>query len=310
VEVAPGIHRIESDLGSRLMCQYLLVGEERTLLVDTGLRDTPAQAIEPYAAGLGLDLADLDYVLISHADVDHCGGDRALRERAPGAFFLSHELDRRWIESNRAMLAENYLWYEAYGFGPDEEARRWILQQLGGDCPVDLGLRGGETIRLGSDWRIEILHMPGHTPGHLALWDSRSGALLAIDAVLERGVYDRAGNRLIPPRYYDAGAYETTIRRAAALRPDVLLTAHYPVMSREEAAAFLEESLDFTHDLRAAVEEGVRAGTTDLWQLTRAADRRLGPYPEFVVELGASVRAHMAVPGAPAAASSGVPAVG
>jgi hypothetical protein len=37
MEILPGIHRIQSDLGARFMCQYLLVGEERTLLVDTGL---------------------------------------------------------------------------------------------------------------------------------------------------------------------------------------------------------------------------------------------------------------------------------
>jgi glyoxylase-like metal-dependent hydrolase (beta-lactamase superfamily II) len=298
VEVVPGIHRIESDLGPRFVAQYLLVGGERTLLVDTGLRDTPAEAIEPYARGLGLGLERLDYVLVSHADVDHCGGNRALRERAPGARILCHEEDRRWIESNAAMLRENYLWYEAYGFGPDEEAKAFIAEQLGGDCPVDVGLRGGETIRLGADWSVDVLHLPGHTLGHLALWDPRSGALLVIDAVLERGVYDRAGNRLIPPRYYDARGYEATIRRARSLSPDVLLTAHYPVMEGVEAAAFLDRSLAFVGDLRRAVERGLRDGVTDLWELTQAADRSVGPYPEFMTELGASVRAHLAVPGA------------
>ena len=36
-EIAPGIHRIEEDLGARFMAQYVLMGDERTLLVDTGL---------------------------------------------------------------------------------------------------------------------------------------------------------------------------------------------------------------------------------------------------------------------------------
>ena len=111
MEVAPGIHRIEGDLGERYVCQYLLVGEERTLLVDTGLRDMPEQVIAPYLAGLGLALADVDDVLISHADVDHCGGNRALRAAAPGARLLCGEADRAWIESNAAMMAGNYRWY-------------------------------------------------------------------------------------------------------------------------------------------------------------------------------------------------------
>ena len=43
------------------------------------------------------------------------------------------------------------------------------------------------------------------------------------------------------------------------------------------------------------VSEGVKSGTTGLWELTRRADAELGPYPEFPHEIGAGVRAHMAV---------------
>lgn len=296
MEVVPGVHRIESDLGPRFVCQYALVGEERTLLVDAGLRDTPVEAIAPALERIGVGLDAVDYLLISHADVDHCGGNQAFRERSPGALILCHELDRRWIESNAAMLAENYAWYGAYGFGPEPTALAWIGEQLGGDTPVDLGLRGGETIRLGPDWSLEVMHLPGHTHGHIGLWDPRSGAALVIDAVLERGVYDRAGNRLIPPRYYDSANYRATIRRLRALAPNLLLTAHYPVMEGAEALGFLDRSLAFTDELEAAVRAGMRAGVTDLWELTQAADRAVGPYPEFMVELGASVRAHMMLP--------------
>ena len=56
MEVAPGIHRIEGDLGERYVCQYLLVGEERTLLVDTGLRDMPNTVIAPYLDGRAVEV--------------------------------------------------------------------------------------------------------------------------------------------------------------------------------------------------------------------------------------------------------------
>ena len=256
MEVATGIHRIEGDLGERYVCQYLLLGEERALLVDTGLRDMPEQVIAPYLAGLGRSLADLDDVLISHADVDHCGGNRALRAAAPGARLLCGEADRPWIESNAAMLAGNYRWYEPYGFGPTTEDVAFLQHELGGDAPVDVGLQGGETLRLGPSWRVEVLALPGHTPGHLGLWDPRSGAAIVIDAVLADGVYDRAGTRLIPPRYYTAGGYEATIRRLRALDPALLLTAHYPVMERDEARAFLDRSLAFVQAVRDAVRGG------------------------------------------------------
>jgi glyoxylase-like metal-dependent hydrolase (beta-lactamase superfamily II) len=282
------------------MCQYLFAGHERKLLFDTGISGTPTDAIFPYMERTGFAPEDIDDVIGSHADVDHCGGNRALRDRHPRARFSCHELDRPWIESNQAMLAENYCWYETYGFGPDEEAKNWIRTELGGDCAIDFGLRGGETVRLGPDWRIELLHLPGHTLGHLGIWEPRSKAAIIIDAVLYDGIYDRAGNRLIPPRYYDAPAYQNTIRRLIALQPGMLLTAHYNVMEGADAIRWLRQSLRFTEELHEIVREALQNGVTDLWELTQYADKRVGPYPEFMSELGASVRAHMNMPGMPA----------
>jgi glyoxylase-like metal-dependent hydrolase (beta-lactamase superfamily II) len=286
MEVTRGIHRVEGDLGERYVCQYLVVGEARTLLVDTGLREMPRTVIAPY-----LDGRRVDDVLISHADVDHCGGNVAMRELAPGARFLCGEPDRAWIESNAAMLAGNYRWYEEYGFGPSAEDVAFLEHELGGDAPIDAGLQGGETLRLGAGRELEVLALPGHTLGHVGLWDAETGAAFVIDAVLADGVYDRAGNRLIPPRYYDAAAYEATIRRLRELDPELLLTAHYEVMERAAAREFLDRSLEFVEAVRAAVRA---SRTTDLRALTEEVDAAVGPFPAFTHELAASVRAHLA----------------
>jgi glyoxylase-like metal-dependent hydrolase (beta-lactamase superfamily II) len=296
MEIAPGIHRIESSLGVRFLAQYVLVGDVRTLLVDTGLPSTPAETLAPYLDSIGLGIHAVDDVVISHADIDHSGGIHALRDLHPRARFACHELDRRWIESGEAMVAENYLWHEVYGFDEPDEAGRAELRALcGPDAPIDEGLRGGETIRLADDWRVDVLHLPGHTLGHVGIWDERSRAAIVIDAVLERGVYANDGVLLIPPRIYDLVGYRQTIRRLRALEPELLLTAHYPVMDGAAARDFLDRSLAFTHDLERAVREEIAAGTHALWPLTRAIDRRFGPYPEFMSELGAIVRAAAAL---------------
>ena len=295
MEILPGIHRIQSDLGFRFMCQYLLVGEDRTVLVDTGIAGTPEGVIIPYLEEIGLSLEDIDEVIISHADVDHCGGNSALKERHPSLWFSCGEPDRAYIETNQVMLGEIYRWSEPYGFGPDEDSLDSIRRDLGSDSPIDAGLRGGETMRLGPGRRIEILHLPGHTLGHLGIWDPKYNAAIIIDAALETGIYDREGNRLIPPRYFDATQYQSTIRKLQTLRPEHLLTAHYPPMQGEEALDFLDRSLNFTVQVHRVVKEGIGDGTTDLWELTKRADAELGPYPEFMTELGAGVRAHMAI---------------
>jgi glyoxylase-like metal-dependent hydrolase (beta-lactamase superfamily II) len=297
MEILPNVHRIESDLEERFMCQYLLVGEERTVLVDTGLAGTPEEVIVPYLGEIGLGVEDVDEVITSHADVDHCGGNRALKEMNPELRFSCGEADRACIESTDRMMAEIYLWSDPYGFGPDQESRVWLRTELDGDSPVDVGLRGGETLRLGPDWRIELLHLPGHTPGHLGIWDAKNDAVIIVDAALEKGIYDREGNLLQPPRYFDATCYQNTISKLRSMRPGYLLTGHYPALQDEEALDFLERSLDFTMQVHRVVSEGLKHGTTDLWELTKQADAQLGPYPEARHELGAGVRAHLGLLG-------------
>ena len=290
-EVAPGIHRIESDLGPRLMAQYVLIGSERTVLIDTGLASTPEPVLIPALAALGLAEGP-DMVVISHADVDHSGGKAAIRDRYPLARFACHAADRAWVQSADAMLAGNYLWYDAYGFGPSEEDRAFLAAELGADARVDETLAEGDVLDLGDGWVLDVLHLPGHTPGHIGLWDPRSRSALVIDAILDRGVRDRAGTLLIPPRVYDTAGYAASIARVARLAPERLLTAHFDVLEGDEVGAFLERSLEQDHQVAAAVRDALAAGERDLWALTELADRRLGPYPEFTIELAAAVRDH------------------
>ena len=237
MEIAHGIHRIESSLGVRFMAQYVLAGSERTMLFDTGMPDTPAEALAPYLESIGLGLGAVDDVLISHADLDHSGGNRALRELHPRARFACHELDRRWIESNDAMVAENYLWHERYGFdepddgrprGAEGAVRRRRADRRGAPRRGDDPARG----RTGGSRSCTC---PVTRFGHIGLWDPRSRAAIVIDAVLERGIYANDGELLIPAAIYDVAAYRETIRRIRALEPDLLLTAHYPVMDAAEA---------------------------------------------------------------------------
>jgi glyoxylase-like metal-dependent hydrolase (beta-lactamase superfamily II) len=273
------------------MAQYLLVGSERSVLVDTGIASTPDDMLGPALSELGIEP---DLIVISHADLDHCGGNARMRERHPNALLACHERDRRWIESNAAMLAENYRWYEVYGFEPLEASEQQErLALLGGDTAIDVGLRGGETVRLGPGRRVEVLHLPGHTYGHLGLWEPSERIAIIIDAALFDGIYDRAGNKLIPPRYYDATAYGDTIRHIRALQPELLLTAHYPPMDAVQARRFCDRSLAYVDDVEAVVRAGVAAGETGLRALTERVNARLGPFPEFPTEIAAGVRSHL-----------------
>src|SRR3954454_16954263 len=107
LEIVPGVHRIELSLGERIICSYAVVGDERVLVVETGLRESVESELLPYLTEAGIDAQRVEVVVISHADVDHTGGNGPLaRAIAPGAKFLCHDLDQRMISDVDVLTRE------------------------------------------------------------------------------------------------------------------------------------------------------------------------------------------------------------
>ncbi len=293
IEVAPGITRIESILGPRPFSQYLVRGE-RTLLVDTGIVATPEEVILPALESLGLAVADLDFVVVSHADVDHFGGNAALREAAPHAVFMAHEADVPWIESSERILRERYGWYAAHGVDYDAETFAWLRDAMGPDSPVDVRLAGGETIRLGPELSLRVLHLPGHSPGHIGLWERRSGTAIVTDAVMASGLLDLEANVIHPPPYFDVPGYVGSARLLQELGPARLLTAHYDVIEGDAVTEFLDATIAFVERVGAEVRLALEGeGTLTLDALLARADPVLGPFTSMPNELAGPLRAHL-----------------
>ena len=145
-------------------------------------------------------------------------------------------------------MRERYGWYEAYGLGYEPDVFAWLRDAIGPDMPIDVHLRGGERIRLGPRLTVEVLNLPGHTPGHIGLWDPRSRTAIVIDAVMARGLLDMDGNVIHPPPYFDVADYVGAARTLQALRPDRLLTAHYDVIEGADVDRFLADTIAFVED--------------------------------------------------------------
>jgi glyoxylase-like metal-dependent hydrolase (beta-lactamase superfamily II) len=293
VELLPGLHQIEVAMGDNRLCLYLLRGQ-RTLLVDSGARTTPETDIYPALAAAGLP-ERIDLLLVSHADADHHGGNAAVVARSPHTVILAHEADRRRIEAKACHLQERYTdVVAADDLGYPPEVMAWLADMIGEDTPVHLGLRGGETLRVDGGTRWEVLRTPGHTPGHLSLWEPERRVLIVQDAVLGRGVPDRRGQMPSPPPYYDVASYTDTIRRLQALQPEWLLTAHYSVLWGEAAAEFLIASLDFVERMDAALLDIMYSARRPLTlsAVIAAVDARLGPFAMRIQWIGPTL-AHL-----------------
>lgn len=154
---------------------YLLCGRKRAVLIDTGLGIAP---IEPIAAAL----TELPIeVLTTHVHWDHIGGHA---DFARTAVFPS---EAAWLAGAFPLplaAVKKQLTQQPCDFPPEFVLEDFSLR------PVTSArlLRDGEMIDL-SGRTLEVVHTPGHSPGHCCFYEAARGALYAGD-LLYQGCLD------------------------------------------------------------------------------------------------------------------------
>src|SRR5581483_720717 len=129
----------------------------------------------------------------------------------------------RWCEDPNILYAERYNQFAAdHGISYNDEIRKIMLDWSGAYTQMDVLLKGGETLRVSDDWRVKLIHTPGHTWGHMSLYDPKNNWAFISDAVLWTTVPDNQGNPTMPPTYQYLEGYRPTIARIEDLNVDRL----------------------------------------------------------------------------------------
>jgi glyoxylase-like metal-dependent hydrolase (beta-lactamase superfamily II) len=175
-EVAPGITAIDTFFGGRerYTAAYLLEGREPAV-VETG----PTRSFEPVVAGLerlGIGTEELAHIVVTHIHLDHAGGVGRIAERFPSATVWVHERGAphladpaRLVESATRIYGRDTM---ASLFGPVEPVAAQRIRALEDEDEIDLGGRV-----------LTALDTPGHAKHHVALVDSKTGAVFTGDAL-------------------------------------------------------------------------------------------------------------------------------
>jgi glyoxylase-like metal-dependent hydrolase (beta-lactamase superfamily II) len=208
---------------------WFVRGRDRALLVDTGLG----------VASLHEAAADLfeqpTLALATHYHFDHTGSLHEFNER------LAHKAGVPYLATPEAIggslrrsafsaaaldtyLAAGYevpedlldAWPDA-DFDPDA----YVVQS----CAPTRVLDDGDVIDLG-DRAYEVMHLPGHSPDSIGLWDATSRTLFSGDAVYDGPLLDGSSDS-------DVDAYVATMERLRALPADVVHGGHEPSFGRE-----------------------------------------------------------------------------
>jgi glyoxylase-like metal-dependent hydrolase (beta-lactamase superfamily II) len=276
-EVAQNVYRLEEDDGGRALCQFVVAGSGRSLVVDTGLPESPVAGILPFLAELGVERDPL--VLLTHPDADHCGGTSALLAARPGSEVIANAPDCALLGDPARTIAERY---QPFAVSDGLVASKTVIERmrtrLGRSYQVNRRLDREERIDLG-DRSCLILLVPGHSFGHAAAWLPDERVLVAGDAVMGRGIRKRDGSLLYAPQFFSPIAYRRTIERIKALGVELLLCAHEPPLAGRDADGFLGESLDGLDRLTRRVDDALRAGETTLATICASVHEAYGGLP-------------------------------
>ena len=293
-EVASQVFRIESVFGGRLLYLYAFVGDDFTMLVDSGASVTPEEVVLPAFKKLG---RSSDLLLITHCDLDHQGGNSTLRRMWPDMVVACGTGDEAQVSDPRTLVAERYSGFEydhGVGFPTDVKPR---LVELAGSTavPVQRTFGGGERISLSDDWIVEIVHLPGHSKGHLGVVDERSGLAVTQDAVHGKD-YPYADGRpwALMPTYYYIEPYLKTVKDLRARNLQTLHTAHWPVAEGASVATRLDETRDYALNMDRVIFELLSEGRATVKELMDAALPRLGDWdPSVIGDFACSVFGHV-----------------
>lgn len=221
VEVEPGVSLIrEPHVDPLVRCNIWHVrGRDRDLLVDTGMGLASLRGAFP-------ELTERRVVAVAtHTHVDHVGGLAEFDER------VVHRLEAGGVPaipvtlrgSDYPKVVRDGIVEAGYG------VREWLITAVprSGFDPLQYALPPlaptwlvdeGDVLDLGGR-AFEVLHLPGHSPGSVGLWEKSSATLFSGDAV-----YDGPLLATLPGA--DLAAYRRTMERLLALPVRVVHAGH------------------------------------------------------------------------------------
>jgi glyoxylase-like metal-dependent hydrolase (beta-lactamase superfamily II) len=187
-EVMPDLFRLEIPLPEsplKFLNSYVIKSPDRNLIIDTGLNRR--ECLEAMLAGLGklsVDLKDTD-LFITHLHADHFGLVTKLAVDSNRIFFSrpEKELIESW-EGFEAMIV-----YGGRNGFPQDQLRAALEKhpgnRYGSDWMPKLSLLDdGDEVHCGR-YHFRCLTTPGHTLGHICLYDPGQKILVAGDHILD-----------------------------------------------------------------------------------------------------------------------------
>lgn len=188
-ELFPDIYRIRVPLPGNPLKEinsYVILSKTRNLVIDTGLnRQECVEALSKGFSEIGLDIEKTD-LFLTHMHGDHIG--LAGWFKTAGSSIFCSETDGILVTQPETQWPVLKKLSQPHGFFTNEEADAAIAAHPANKYPPDkieavTTVKDGDCIKAG-DYTLQCIATPGHTSGHVCLYDPVSKILFAGDHIL------------------------------------------------------------------------------------------------------------------------------
>jgi metallo-beta-lactamase class B len=195
VKIWKGIYMIgDADISPPYDCCIYLLDAGDLVLIDSGAGESFDVMIRNIEK-LGFKPSKLKAILATHAHIDHIGALRRFQETYHTRI-IAHELDAFAIESGIGVAAEAY----GVNYSP---------------CTVDTKLSKREEKLKFGNYTLNVIHIPGHTPGSVAAYIDIDGKRILFGQDIH-GPY-------LPQWGADPNQAIESLKKLIALKADILL---------------------------------------------------------------------------------------
>jgi len=203
---------------------HLIIENGRVAFVDTGSNDALPNALAALEK-LGLEVAAVDYVILTHIHLDHAGGAGALMRAFPNARLVVHPRGARHMAEPAKLVAGVSAVY-----GPE-----YVQRVYGEILPIQVErieeAPDGHTLSLGGR-SLLCLDTPGHARHHICVVDQKTGGIFTGDMFgLSYRELDVEGRQFVfpttTPTQFEPEAMRDSINRLLAFNPPAMYLTHY-----------------------------------------------------------------------------------
>jgi glyoxylase-like metal-dependent hydrolase (beta-lactamase superfamily II) len=248
-----GIVAIDTEYARSLQdASHLVVESGRAAFVDCGVNDSVPLLLDALHQQ-GLDVGDVDYLILTHVHLDHAGGAGQLMQELPNAQCVVHRYGAPHMIDPARLVAGTEAVY-----GADETRRIYGTIE-----PIDASRvhvpEDGEWLSLNGR-ELQLLNTEGHARHHHVIWDPASKGVFTGDSfgVSYRELDTEQGEIVFPtstPVQFDPAEAHRSVDRIMGCEPEQLYLTHYSrVRNLDRLAEQMHSGIDAYVEMAERVE--------------------------------------------------------